>query len=167
MTTNENLAYFAGLFDGEGSVSVSRNKTKFNSIGYHSKLSIGNTDKCIIDWVIENYGGYMFTVHRNGRNDDRWKDIYVWWKNMNKDDIPLVDSLIKYSIIKKERLILLRKFIETRGTTGKIVRVTPEIANIRDEIFYKMKILNKRGTTKNNDIETDVVDSNRLSSTNA
>jgi hypothetical protein len=62
MITNEDIAYIAGLFDGEGSIYYARRKEKkkkHNGKGYRYSMSqrismeITMTDEMVIRWVHE------------------------------------------------------------------------------------------------------------------
>ena len=47
-------AYMAGIVDGEGSISISRQS---NSKSYICQLAIVNTNRELIEWVCDNFGG--------------------------------------------------------------------------------------------------------------
>lgn len=66
----EDLIYFAGLFDGEGSVG-------FRGNGDNTKIftmEIRMTDEFVINWVIETFGGtHYFIKSKNPKHKDQWR----------------------------------------------------------------------------------------------
>lgn len=54
------LAYIAGFFDGEGSVTIHENcrpSPRGHAPNHTLQVSIGNTDPRVIKWIHETYGG--------------------------------------------------------------------------------------------------------------
>jgi len=45
------ISYVAGLFDGEGTIVIQRDN------GYSLRCSIENTDRAVIKWLEDNFGG--------------------------------------------------------------------------------------------------------------
>jgi len=64
------LAYLAGLIDGEGCVGTYRS-------GKHMyfTIEIKMTSEAVIDWLVENFGGYK---HARPSTNRRWQDQYRW-----------------------------------------------------------------------------------------
>ena len=90
MITNEDIAYIAGLFDGEGSIYFARRKEKkkkHNGKGYRYSMSqrismeITMTDEMVIRWVHEVLGvGTVVRKPRKGLRKDGTKYLmqYKW-----------------------------------------------------------------------------------------
>ena len=90
MITNENIAYIAGLFDGEGSIYFARRKEKkkkHNGKGYRYSMSqrismeITMTDEYVIRWVHEILNvGTVVRKPRKGLRKDGTKYLmqYKW-----------------------------------------------------------------------------------------
>lgn len=61
---NEDLAYIAGFFDGEGSVTIHENwrpSPRGKSPNHTLQVSIGNTDASVLIWVHSMFGGSLTT----------------------------------------------------------------------------------------------------------
>ncbi len=72
MANAEEIAYFAGFFDGEETITLSRaGNMKYRRI----QLSLVNTDKQILDWIISKFGG---RIANKGRNKPTHKLRYQW-----------------------------------------------------------------------------------------
>lgn len=50
------IAYLAGFFDGEGSVYVSLNRGKYLRI----EVSISQKHRAVLNWIVLNYGGKIY-----------------------------------------------------------------------------------------------------------
>jgi len=78
LTDNE-LAYIAGFFDGEGSITIHINGRKYSPRGvspnHTLQVSIGNTDTLIPSWIQSVYGGSL--THRFPDNE-RCKRVTQW-----------------------------------------------------------------------------------------
>jgi hypothetical protein len=61
--SEKELAYIAGIIDGEGHVNIisqfSKNKLGFKKEYFTLRISIGNTNKAIIEWLQKRLGGYI------------------------------------------------------------------------------------------------------------
>jgi hypothetical protein len=60
--SNEELAYIAGFFDGEGSITIHENfrpSPRGKSPNHTLQVSIGNTNSCVLEWVHSVFGGSL------------------------------------------------------------------------------------------------------------
>ncbi len=144
MTNTEKLAYFVGLLDGEGNLRIDLRHDKRGFAQHHARMTIANTDKKMIDWLLENYGGYVWS--RKNMGNPNWRQIHFWIKTIGREHKDFIDSLIPFAITKRDRIILFREFLETKSTNG--VRITEEVRTKRDEIMLKLNSSNDRGNIK-------------------
>lgn len=146
MWSEVSLSYLAGIIDGEGSICVDIQR---ESIKYHRKfdyytlrLSIVNTDKNLMDWLVKNFNGsYYLRKPKPG-----YKLCYTY-RLYGHDLANLIVACIPYLIIKKPHADLVNKFRATVGKTGNR-NVTPELIAQRKEIYFAIKDLNKTGDHK-------------------
>lgn len=132
------LAYLAGLFDGEGTISCSITETKKGNKALHKQLSIFNTNFTLITWIISRFGG---TIHSRKRNKV-WKEEHqVKWSA--EDGYWLLRAVLPYLVIKREQAELYLALHETKTT-----KVTTEIQEQRELLVARVRELNKRGTNK-------------------
>ena len=85
---NENdIAYIAGLFDGEGTVDYAKRKEKKKTKSVSVKsywcwkitMRIEMTDKFVLEWIADTLG--VGTVRKRNRSPSvkpHWKDRWVW-----------------------------------------------------------------------------------------
>lgn len=75
--SNEDLAYIAGFFDGEGSVTIHENfrpSPRGKSPNHTLQVSIGNTDSKVLAWVHSVFGGSLTVRAPRPRH----KDVTQW-----------------------------------------------------------------------------------------
>ena len=113
------LAYLAGIIDGEGSIYIgnfSRNK-KTGAKYYQTAIEVTNTEEGLIDWLLENIGGrsYKYTKNQLPKNSNR--EVYRWI--VNGDLLTnLCHLLLPYLIIKKNQCNIMIKMRKTFELTG-------------------------------------------------
>lgn len=77
------LAYMAGIIDGEGSVSIWSTRRNANARNDGSapawvlEVVVVNTDKTLIDWCEARFGGSS-NLRRRPPEKSFWKDVYRW-----------------------------------------------------------------------------------------
>ena len=89
--TTHNLAYLAGLIDGEGYLKIE----KWGTI----RLIIGMCSKKTIYWIKNNFGG---SVHI--QKTAKGKNFYVWRLNQGKDLFYLLLLVLPFLVNKKKLL---------------------------------------------------------------
>ncbi len=73
MSKDLEIAYIAGLFDGEGTVTLAKgsNPKAFRRI----EMTLSSTDKCLCDYVAEVLkGGHVYA--KQSRKPDQWSQAY-------------------------------------------------------------------------------------------
>jgi hypothetical protein len=144
MWTEIQLAYLAGIIDGEGTIYIQgRIKEGRNRFNYFPRFQVGNTDIKLINWLFDNFGGNRYTKDRSKHNP-KWRTQYEWYTNPILLD-QLLPLIIPFLVIKKEHAKIMFDFRQTfnlyPGRTG-----TPDsVQDYREECFHKLKLLNKRG----------------------
>lgn len=137
----ENIIYFAGIFDGEGSMMIElQSKNAVRKYDYFSlRVVVTNTNLELIQWLKTNFGGNIGT-----RPQIQGRKITYDWKIYSKDAANIIKSALPYLIIKKQRALVFIEFAETIGKTG--WNITEEIRLQRQSLYNSMKIHNKQGT---------------------
>lgn len=145
------LAYFAGLIDGEGSISLARshaNRTRGRYI--YPLLRIANTDKRMIDWISSKIdcGSRSYKSAMN----ERCKPVHhLCW--CSKDAISILRFIYQYLIVKKEQakiaLDMWDSGIQARrdagGYLGNGHPIPTWLMDQRERAFSRMQELNTRG----------------------
>ena len=139
MLAHETLAYFAGLFDGEGTVEL--RLRHHNTIG--TRILIYNTSLDVMDWLLGYFDG---TVYARKNKTSSYKTQYVWQTSGEKarDTLKLVAPFL---IIKAKQVKLVLKFWELREEYGitSHSRKNEDFVAIAEPLLYAVSALNRRG----------------------
>jgi len=145
MKNSIQLAYLAGIIDGEGTVSAQTDNRNKNHLAI--RISVANSNHDLINWLQITFGGSIYNRKTYKKHHKPQKE----WRVTGLDAINLAKSTLEYSIIKKPQLELLvelellRGFYQ-KGTPGKIV--TPELVGKRIPIVDKIIELNRRNSSQ-------------------
>ena len=150
------LAYLAGIIDGEGSVFIERGlklRPQQKSPSYVPRISIANTDIRLMDWLKESFGGSVSRAKRDGN----WRDSYCWQITHHRA-IELARMVMPYLKLKGVQAYVLSCFeyeaYWSKGGKPEDTKVPiPEIER-REELYQECKILNRRGKSNGTKIET-------------
>ena|SRR3990167_4851389 len=99
------LAYMAGIFDGEGSVGIYSNGHR-NTV--FLRLQVANTSLLLMEWLEERFGGSVYT--RNVK--DLYQQRYDW-QMRSREAAVLLETLLPFVLIKKAQAeVALRLYSE-------------------------------------------------------
>lgn len=127
-----NLAYAAGLVDGEGCLSINRCNQQFQP-----RIAVSMTNPTGLELLVSLFGGNILEPkHKVIR-----KQLYEW-KLHNSKAINAILELIPYLKVKLPQAAVLLKG-EWFAFKGK--PLTDKEKQVRLEIYTRLKELNKRG----------------------
>lgn len=143
--TEADLAYFAGILDGEGCLtlsSVRRNDSGSPSMAAH--VSVLHTDARLIRWLHTTFGG---TVHLHKKHRAHHKQPIVWTL-CGAGIEELLTACMPYLRLKQDQAALMLEFratvIPNTGGADR-PRLSTETLARRDEMSARMSILNRKG----------------------
>ena len=99
MAIETDLAYTAGIIDGEGYIGIKRHKKPEYNWNYNVRLQVTNTDKTLMDWLLIKWGGHIYS--RLGRTE-RHAPQYIWTLNC-QDSVDMLQQLLPYLVIKQKQ----------------------------------------------------------------
>lgn len=108
MLSETEKAYLAGLIDGEGSISLIQTQ---NRPGPQLKISIGNTNPVMIDWIHSNVGRGFIHFRELSKKNPKHKDSYVWTVS-HGDAEWVLKEVYPYLVIKKPQAKIVLGLIE-------------------------------------------------------
>jgi len=140
-------AYFAGIMDGEGTITICRSEyvanrkaegnrpaRRYKTVGISLKISVKNTDMRLMKWLKSRFGGEYYLD--TGKKPENWKDSYVWhYAAESKEDFLL--AILPYLIIKREQALVALEYIRL----GRDIRCPEK----RQALYEKIVALNQRG----------------------
>jgi LAGLIDADG endonuclease len=148
MDSKEKLIWAAGFVDGEGCISINRQKMKRKSksgfrehICYTLGLAVSQKVKEPLDILVELFGGHLFSYKTKGV-------LYWRWQHWGPGALNAISQLLPYLVVKR-RMAELGIDFQTKLTGwnreyGR--RGYPGWVNESREAFYqKAKVLNQRG----------------------
>ena len=139
------IAYFAGLLDGEGCVRIGRFKNSNGEIRYRAQIQIGMTDKSPIQWLKDTFGGGLYTDRK--LNQPKSKPCYVWQVDA-QDGKDILKQALPYLKVKYRQANNVIEFACTLtgpGGRGIAKPVPPKILQMRETLFNINKNLNAKG----------------------
>ena len=116
MTKRHDISYLAGIIDGEGCISINHSK-KTNE--YRLRISITSTDRILLDWVQERYGGYIYERKKQLPHHRR---KYEWIIFAHRPQEQFLKLLADTLIIKQDRAQLGLSLLALAGQRGIEVR---------------------------------------------
>jgi hypothetical protein len=151
------IAYIAGLLDGEGSFCFCKTESektmqylKRKSPLYRPQVRLGMVDPRPIRLVNSVFPGYM---HCEGVRKDRptYQVMYRWVLYKREPLVPMLETIIPYLIVKKEQAETLLDSIKNWKNIKRGHLLDPDELQRREEAYQKMRKLNAVGaaaTTK-------------------
>ena len=149
------LAYLAGIIDGEGSIYIgnfSSNK-KTGALYYQTNIEVTNTDPNLIKWLTDNFGGRTNVYTKNQTPKNSTKTIYRWIVSGVLLE-RICHAVLPYLVIKTrqcEIMIQMRStFTKENHVKGKkgIQPITNDTMTSRKLLFDEMRSLHCRNYNK-------------------
>ena len=139
------LGWLAGIIDGEGCITLGRQKRRKNHIQYEPKVDIANTDIRIINRAREVLQGLGVGSYTLTRKTSAGNEIYHLSCNGFKRCKRLIANILPFLVsFKRERAILVLEFIAWRESL-------PEKAPYGEKeaaLYEAIKVLNAQSTVE-------------------
>lgn len=134
----EELVYAACAIDCEGCICLSRgknyNRRSEEYHNYNGKIIVGNTNRVLIDWLYETFGGLRQV--RLQSHSSKFKDCYLWTLYGKAAIAGFLQTIRPYLKMKTEQADLMLEFIALGNVSN---------PGLREEFFQRMKALNLKG----------------------
>lgn len=143
------LAYMAGIIDGEGCIGINRRDHPNGSTYYRMHVRVTNTDRRLLDWIAERWGGSVSGPLRNdyGNASGRCRAVYQWQVSGDRAAAMLL-GVRPFLVLKASQALLAVEFQSTVLVNAPGVvrdRVTPELLDHRARLWESMRNLNRKG----------------------
>lgn len=143
--TGSDLSYFAGLVDGEGTVTV--RKLTAARRHYVPLITICNTSDLLLTWMGEHLGSCPATWIDHRTNRPPWRDLWVWaMKGLSY--LPFYRALNEHLVIKRPQMDCVIEFCEIRLAQGRLTLLNDE----QERLISRIRELNKRGLSESVDV---------------
>ena len=143
----EDLIYLAGIIDGEGCITICREKKLRKhclTIRYWCVVNVVNTNKVLMDWLHNTFAGKV----RSRRPDCiplNWKTPYQW-ERVAQQAKELCVEVLPYLKLKKAQAQILITFADAmKKPFYRHYGVPKEEIEVRDRLCDTIQALNKKG----------------------
>jgi hypothetical protein len=102
-------AYLAGIFDGEGSISIHQHRRRGGDLHYVRFISVTNTFLPVLNCFAKAYGGTIREKSQPG------KKCYEWNLRDKKSVENFLLCVLPYLIVKRQRALLMLKLVRLDG----------------------------------------------------
>ena len=131
------LAYAAGIIDGEGCLMIARQSyRKGYPENYWPRVEVGTIDTVLCPWLYETFGGNMYSkdVAYNFKSVPTWK-----WSVSHAQLYDFLTAIRPYLKLKADVADVLLSYRATIGVPGK--NITEETRAIRRGFYESVKSL--------------------------
>ena len=129
------LAYCAGLFDGEGCIHISKQYLKKQPPAYYNlRVTITNTNQYVLEWFHFSFSGNLYLQKPKENRQRAWR-----WQIADRQAEEFLRAILPYLIIKKAEAELALKFMAGKGIKG-----TREIRAERKVLQEAQRVLMKK-----------------------
>ncbi len=136
------LAWAAGIFEGEGSVRITK------ADGLHLPglvVEVVNTDHQLLMWFQARWSGYLGEKHHASARGQHWRPYWCWQLKARQAAafLEYIQPYLKTDRVKR-KVVLAREFQHQKVITGP----GPRQAIYREaqtSFYCRMKVLNQRG----------------------
>jgi len=138
------IAYLAGIIDGEGCFYLGHTKQGKYGSGYqwHSFIKITSCDECLIVWLKNVFGGSKDSRYRYTSKKKFYRPVYNWQASGKMLDY-LLPKIKKYLVIKRKQCEVMMKYRITSKNIGS-KRLPKEVIEKRLLFLSEMRNLNSR-----------------------
>jgi LAGLIDADG DNA endonuclease family protein len=149
-------AYVAGFFDGEGSISIVRQRAGHYSDYHKIMVAIGQRARYrrILDEIAEKFGGSVTLRKQTLKESERWATQAIWSLQKWADIERFLEAIQPYAVVKAEQIAIALEFVRTRtlairqrNELGQVqgMRLMPGELDRREGFRVAMLTANNRG----------------------
>lgn len=142
-------AYFAGILDGEGTLSIASARDKRdNTYRQYLAFQLGTCDLALLLWLQSRWGGTIYEHKANKRKNKKHREAFVlqWSPELVKN---IARAVLPYLKLKKPQMDILVEWVD-RTWSGKRgsqshAALTPEKKHLREVLRARMQQYNRKG----------------------
>lgn len=137
------LAYAAGLLDGEGWFSIARKRGKSRNMKYVPIVGVSMCDPGALEFMVELFGSRLYLKKR--KPDENWRDVWKW-EIESQRAVDVARMTLPYLRVKRaQALALLALYDERDWSIGRRDILPPAEEERRMALKELMHELNRRG----------------------
>lgn len=163
MPSQIEAAYMAGIMDGEGTFSITKirqnrvykNGERSKKFAYQLHINAYNSSKKLIDWVVKNIGGTLYTSKEDLKNP-KWKRKHMVFFGNRESMESLINLILPYLVIKKEQALVALRFLNLHDLPRPQEREELRLEMLRLNDSWQRPKYSKSVTTNTPDISNDM-----------
>lgn len=132
-------AYAAGVIDCDGAIWICRSSRGRNRATHSVRVNVTNTRPELIDWfslnLVGSSAGQAYTKNPRAKAVSRWQATSLNAKHV-------LEQVLPFLVLKREQALVALEFCSTLEVSGKL---PDALYSMREELYQKMRKLNKRG----------------------
>lgn len=144
--TESDKAYMAGLFDGDGHVTITKNSyvRKDGRTSFRVRCGFSNTDEPLILYLQDRLE--WCSISRQSTWFGGKKVLHII-SNSEDDSKKFLDAVLPYLICKKERAALALELLTTAMPKNYCFKngLPSDVLDKRESLYNRMRVLNRRG----------------------
>jgi len=135
------IAWAAGILDGEGCIRIKRNNLKKKTIHYGLEVSVKMVDKATIERLKELFPDCSIYTERSSRGY-----LFYRWCVFGETASEILEEMLPYLVTKKDQAELAIEFIEMGKEPGRHLngRLPEGVNDIREDMFLRLKDLKRK-----------------------
>lgn len=149
--TATQAAYMAGIMDGEGMFYIGNysGNRKNGDKHFQTVIAVASTDKCLIDWLYNVFGGGIGQYTPKQLSKNSRKQVYRWQATSNRL-LHICEVILPYLVIKKRQAEIMIEIRSTYNDEHNIkgrqhVQNLPKgILELRQQLMDELKLLHTR-----------------------
>lgn len=137
------LAYVAGFFDGEGSVTIARNRSAEYSDYHKIIVAIGQRSKHrgVLDRICSEFGGRVLLQLQESRVSKNWAEHAKWQLQSRSEAERFLIAIQPYVVIKAPQVSLGLEFVSTFSNRAETMR--DALGRIRGRMLNADEIMHR------------------------
>ena len=145
------IAYLAGIIDGEGTMYIGNfsKNPKTGLPNYQTQMEVVNTEKKLIEWLAQTFGGKCANRTREQIPGKSRKEVFIW--RCSGDRLTHLCEILKpYLIIKRRQVDIMLEMRATydrqsyqKGKQG-TQQLPIEVLHLRQKLMDEMRALHNR-----------------------
>ncbi len=133
------IAYLAGLFDGEGCIFISINQEpKYKHSYYSLMVHLSNTDPYLINWIGDTFGG---RIARSKPGTGGKRKVWIWWTRSQKAG-RILKLITPYLKCKKAQAEIALEMQKTFNKFGGSKKLSQKVLDFRSKCKADISALN-------------------------
>ena len=142
--SDNELAYTAGIVDGEGCIGIYETKRSGRVAGLYSVVTVTNTNLILLDWLVSRFGG-TYNIHNRVEGQ---KTSFVW-RLYSRQAANFIEQILPHLRLKWEQAEIVLK-LESMKYSRNDKHGFRDLSSCEWTARYALKdamnVLNKRGT---------------------